>query len=144
MISLCLISGSPSISARPRWVTWNLSKGLLHRTGLNFAALSTSTAWFGTRGKGGIWEQHLWDSRLGHIFEFEMSFDMVMQLGVSYFLCGCKYSLQCFLRDCPSHGQSGVQIMAKVPEWVYKSPTFDFINWKSELILFHNHKFLIS
>lgn len=51
--SLCLISGSPSISAGPRWVTWNLPKGLLHGAGFGFATLSPSTAWFGTRGERG-------------------------------------------------------------------------------------------
>lgn len=49
--SLCLISGSPPISAGPRWAPWNLPKGLLHRTGFSFAALSPSTARFRTRGK---------------------------------------------------------------------------------------------
>lgn len=61
-----------------------------------------------------IWEQLLWDRILGHVFEFEMPFDMVRWLGVSYFLRGWR--VQCILCDCPSHDQSGVQLMAKVPE----------------------------
>lgn len=83
-----------------------------------------------------IWEHLFWDSRLGHVLEFEMFFDMVGYLRVGYFLC--VWRVRCTLCDCPSHDQSGMQIMPKVPECVYKSPSFGFIiAWKSELIIFY-------